>query len=406
MRLRKGNKELIKDINRALVINEIRTNEKINRKKIAQNLGLGLSTVTYIIDELINQNLVFEVGEADSTGGRKPILLQFNYDYGYTIGIRIKNNLFEIALTNLKPNIISMKRIPFKKGSSSDLVVDLIIHEIDNIINSLSSDKKLLGIGISVSGIVDSNKGKLIFSGLLNWEQVDFKLTIENKFGIPVYVENDVKAFTQTELWFGYGKEFNNFLVITYGAGIGSGIVINKRIYNGDFGGAGELGHIILYANGRKCECGNHGCLEAYSSESFISDYIREHIKFYSDSIIDINTELNIDDVYQYALLGDYLAIHALKASAQNLGLGIISAINLLNLSTIILAGEGMIAKDFLLPVIKDTVSNNFFKRCDSKVTILTSQLNDDAWVIGASILAVRNLFDIPIFYEQKHKTI
>ncbi|ABY92056.1 ROK family transcriptional regulator [Thermoanaerobacter sp. X514] len=401
MKLRIGNKELIKDINRSLVINEIRMNGPISRTDISKNLNLGLSTVTNIVEELESQNLVHEVGEADSTGGRKPILLEFNYNYGYIIGIKIEENNLIFALTNLKSEIIEKRVVPFKKGTNSNTVLNMVVENIEKLITKIPYNKNLMGIGVAVSGLVDQQKGKLIYSGMLNWSNVEIGNILENKFNVPVYIDNDVNAYTLAELWYGHGRELNNFIVVTYGSGIGSGIVINKKLYTGDFGGAGEIGHMVLVAEGRKCECGQRGCLEAYASEDFIVDYIRDNIKMYSESKIDLTEDLSIEKVYEYAKEGDMLAIDVLRLSAKYLGYGLLSVINLLNPSTIILAGEGMIAKDIILPVINDIVKNNFFKMHEKKVQIKVSELGDEGWVIGASTLAISKLFEIPLYEGQ-----
>ncbi|MBT1279039.1 ROK family transcriptional regulator [Thermoanaerobacter sp. CM-CNRG TB177] len=401
MKLRIGNKELIKDINRSLVINEIRMNGPISRTDISKNLNLGLSTVTNIVEELESQNLVHEVGEADSTGGRKPILLEFNYNYGYIIGIKIEENNLIFALTNLKSEILEKRVVPFKKGTNSNTVLNMVVENIEKLITKIPYNKNLMGIGVAVSGLVDQQRGRLIYSGMLNWSNVEIGNIVENKFNVPVYVDNDVNAYTLAELWYGHGRKLNNFIVVTYGSGIGSGIVINKKLYTGDFGGAGEIGHMVLVAEGRKCECGQRGCLEAYASEDFIVDYIKDNIKIYSESKIDLTEDLSIEKVYEYAKEGDMLAIDVLRLSAKYLGYGLLSVINLLNPSTIILAGEGMIAKDIVLPVISDIVKNHFFKMHEKKVQIKVSELGDEGWVIGASTLAISKLFEVPLYEGQ-----
>ncbi|HHV75177.1 MAG TPA: ROK family transcriptional regulator [Thermoanaerobacterium sp.] len=402
MRLRIGNKDLIKDINRSLVINEIRLNGPISRTDISKNLNLGLSTVTNIVEELKTQKFIFEIGEADSTGGRKPILLEFNYNYGYTLGIKIEENNLIFALTNLNADIIKRKKVPFKRGANSNDVLELIIKNIEDLIKAITMDRSLLGIGIAISGLIDQKRGRLIYSGMLNWSDIDISGILKDRFNVPVYVDNDVNAYTLAELWYGQGRTLSNFIVVTYGSGIGSGIVINKRLYCGDFGGAGEIGHMVLVADGRKCECGQKGCLEAYASENFIIDYIKENIQFFKESKINIDDEMSIEKVYEYAKNGDMLAINALKLSAKYLGYGLLSVINIFNPSTIILAGEGMVAKDIILPVVIDIAKNNFFKMHEKKVQIRVSNLGDDAWEIGASLLAISKLFEMPLYEEQE----
>lgn len=405
MKLRIGNRKLIKDINISLVINEIRLKESISRTDISKNLNLGLSTVTNIIDELKNQQLVFEVGEADSTGGRKPILIEFNYNYGYSIGIKIEENNLFLSLTNLKGDIVHRIKSPFKKGSTSEMVLNMLIENVLNLMKMIPLNKSLLGIGIAISGLVNQSKGKLIYSGMLKWTNVDIRGILGERLNVPIYVDNDVNVYTMAELWHGKGISLSNFIVVTYGAGIGSGIVINKKLYTGHLGGAGEIGHMVLVAGGRQCECGQKGCLEAYASENFIMNYIKENISFYNDSYINIDGDLSIEKINEFAQKGDILAIKALRLSAKYLGYGILNVINLLNPSTIILAGEGMVAKDIVVPIVNEIVQNNFFKMHDKKIHIRTSELGEKAWEIGASTLVTSNLFEMPL-YEGQESTI
>lgn len=404
MQMRSGNKQLIRDINKSLIINEIRLNSPVSRTKIGKRLNLGLSTVTYIVDELIKQKVVLENGEADSTGGRRPVNLEFNYDYGYTIGIKIEENCIIAALTNLSARVLIRKKVKYKKNIDSSKVIELIISQIEDLKGEISEEKNILGIGIAVSGLVDKENGCVIYSGLLNWRNVDIKNGLEKHFNIPVFLDNDVNAYTLAELWQGYGRKVKDFIVISYGAGIGSGIVLNSRLYKGAFGGAGELGHTIVQVEGRLCECGQKGCLEAYASEKFLIDYIKENISTYKDTKIRTIDSLSIENISRYAEKGDRLAVDSLKISAKYLGYGILSIVNLLNPSTIILAGEGLRGMNIVLPVVKNIVKNNFFKSHNQKLEVLVSELGDEAWEKGAALLVISELFEMPLYRENKNE--
>lgn len=406
MKLRKGNKKLIKDINRTLIINEIRLKGKISRTDISKNLNLGLSTVTNIIEELKSQGFVIEIGESSSTGGRRPILLQFNYNYGYIIGAKIEEDNVKFVLTNLDMDIVYKENMNFSKGCPYENVIKIIAEKILEIKKVIPKNKNLLGIGIAVSGLVDQNKGELIYSGMLNWENVKIAEILQQALNVPVYVDNNVNAYTLAELLKGRGKILNNFMVVTYGAGIGAGIVINNKLFRGDFGGAGELGHTVLVVEGKKCECGQRGCLEAYASDRFVEEYIKENMQFYNESIIDINQDLSIKKVYEYAKKGDKLAVNAIRLSSKYLGYGVLSAINLLNPSNIILAGEGMVAEDIVVPIVKDIIKNNFFSNYSKKIDINVSNLGYNAYEIGAAALVVNELFQAPLYYENQNSTL
>lgn len=230
MKLRTGNKQLIRDINTLLIVNEIRLKSPISRTDISKNLKLGLSTVTNIIEELKKQNYVIESGEADSTGGRKPIILTFNYNWGYTIGIKIGEDCITLALTNLKVEIIKRTQMKFTKGLNSKEVLDKLISKIEMLIEEIPKNKSLLGIGIAISGLVDQENGKLIFSGMLNWHKINIGNFLEKYFNVPVFVDNNVNAYTLAELWQGKGKDLKDFAVVTFGSGIGCGIVLNHKL--------------------------------------------------------------------------------------------------------------------------------------------------------------------------------
>lgn len=406
MKLRKGNKKLIRDINRTLIINEIRLKGTISRTDISKNLNLGLSTVTNVIEELKSQRFVEEVGESDSTGGRRPILLQFNYNYGYIIGAKIEENNVKFVLTNLNIDIIYKEDLKFSKDWSNENVIKTIAEKITEIKKVIPKNKNLLGIGIAVSGLVDQNKGELIYSGMLNWKNIKIAEILQQYIKVPVYVDNNVNVYTLAELLKGKGKILNNFMIVTYGAGVGAGIVINNRLYRGDFGGAGELGHTVLFVEGKECECGQRGCLEAYASDRFVEEYIKENIQFYNKSTIDINEDLSIKKVYEYAKKGDILAANAIRLSSKYFAYGLLSAVNLFNPSTIILAGEGMAAEEIVMPIVKDIIKNNFFRGHSKKIDIKVSNLGDNAYEIGASALVVDELFQAPLYYENQNSTL
>ncbi|SHJ25968.1 Sugar kinase of the NBD/HSP70 family, may contain an N-terminal HTH domain [Clostridium cavendishii DSM 21758] len=402
MKVRNGSKRFIKDINRTQVINEIRKNEGISRTDISKNLKLGLSTITNIIEELINEELVYEIGEDISTGGRKPVLLNFNKNYGNVIGIKIEEHKILVSLTNLKGEILFNLKANLTEKISGNILIDTIKKAVYEIIKVNNIKNKLMGIGIAVSGLVDQKEGKLIYSGLLSIENVELSKELENEFGVPVYVDNDVNVYSLAELYYGKGKNRDNFVVITYGTGIGCGIVIDRKIYYGELGGAGEFGHMVILPEGRMCECGAKGCLEAYAAENAMRQYILENISKYEGCKINYIDNLTINRIEEYASNGEKLAIDALALSARWLGYGILSLINLLNPATIILASEGMKMQKFMLPTIKEIVKNNFFRKHPKQIEIVVSEMENEAWQLGAATLAISKIFELKLYEEAK----
>ncbi len=375
---------------------------EISRTDISKNLKLGLSTITNIIEELINEELVYEIGEDISTGGRKPVLLNFNKNYGNVIGIKIEKHKILVSLTNLKGEILFNLKANLTEKISGNILIDTIKKAVYEIIKVNNIKNKLMGIGIAVSGLVDQKEGKLIYSGLLSIENVELSKELENEFGVPVYVDNDVNVYSLAELYYGIGKNRDNFVVITYGTGIGCGIVIDRKIYYGELGGAGEFGHMVILPEGRMCECGAKGCLEAYAAENAMRQYILENISKYEGCKINYIDNLTINRIEEYASNGEKLAIDALALSARWLGYGILSLINLLNPATIILASEGMKMQKFMLPTIKEIVKNNFFRKHPKQIEIVVSEMENEAWQLGAATLAISKIFELKLYEEAK----
>lgn len=399
--LRTGNKQLLRDLNKTLVLNEIRKRGPISRTEISQNTSLSLSSITRIADELIEQGFIYEQGEGESTGGRKPIHLLFNSNYGYIIGIKIEVKQAIFTLSNLNGEIIKKIMRSYPRGSSYEVVMDIILDELNTLISRCEAkDKKLLGVGIAVSGLVDTETGVLISSSLLGWSNVSFKSNIQSVINIPVIVDNDVNAYTLAEMMYGAGRNLDNFLLIEWGIGIGSGIVLDGKIYRGDFGGAGEVGHIILEKDGEPCYCGQRGCLERYANEEFIVNRALKLAKENLDSKLSNRDMVGIADVREAARRGDTAARRAYAEAAHNLGLGLASVVNLFNISTIILSGEAAEAEELVFPQILESVQNSFFsKYIDIKVK--KSQLGNIGWELGTGALVLKELFQTPIYKNQ-----
>ena len=393
-KLRIGNKSLIKDINRALVIREIREKGPISRTEISNNTKLVLSTITKICDSLFEQNIIFSIGEGESTGGRKPLNLVFNNNFGYVIAIKIEERRVILTLTNLKPMILRMLEYKFERYSGFDDVMQKISDGIDELKSGLDGKSgELLGIGFAISGIIDNNTGKLISSSLLGWEDVDIRGMLNDKYEVDIYVDNDVNCYTLAQKNYGIAKKAENFINITVGEGVGAGIVINGMIYRGAFGGAGEIGHSIIHIDGRECYCGQKGCLEAYTSDEFI-------ISFYKEKT---GEKKSIDDIISLAENGDAVATEAFVISNRTLGYGIINLIMQYNPERIIISRRkiGMTSK--LDALIEETVHKNwFFNRGHFDTVLEFDDITNEKFLHGAATMVIDEIFKEPIYKDNK----
>lgn len=391
--LRIGNRSLIKNINKGLVIKEIRKNGPLSRTEISQRTRLGLSTVTKICDELFAEKLIIEIGEGESTGGRKPINLVFNNNYGYIIGVKIENERIIFALTDLEPAVITQFSYKFEKKASFQSVHELLIKGIEKINDEIvKKNGQLLGIGIAVSGIVDHINGRLISSTLLGWQDINFKKELESRFGVVVYLDNDVNCYALAQKWSGKGRGSSNFVCVTIGEGIGAGVIVNGRLFRGTLGGAGEIGHMIVNVEGNQCYCGQRGCLETYASEDFIINYVREKSgKIYT-----------IEEIIDKAYDDDPVCIDAIRTAGRHIGYGLVNVIMLYNPEKIILGGKGLKEKDFIIPHIQETMNQNWFKKIGVKTGLEIDGLGNEFFLLGAAILVLSELLEIPIYKDQE----
>ncbi len=405
--IRRGNKQLIKELNRALVVNTILNFGPISRTKISDITDLGLSTVSNIVADLIRKDLIYETGEEESSGGRRPILLEFNCNDRFVLGIKIGLDGIVIGLINMKSQILDKIFASSPVNQREEVVFEVLIKAIEDLIskNKINTDK-IIGCGIGVSGFVHQKEGVLVFSKILGWRKIRFKKFLEKKFNFPVFVDKDVNTLTLAEKRLGVGKKIKNFVCITIGKGIGAGIVINGDIYHGSNGGAGDFGHIVIDKNGPLCYCGKRGCLEAFSSDQFIIDKTKEAVQSSETTPLkafikeeDELDSISVDMTLRAARKGDVIAKNIFQEVGRNLGIGVVNLISLFDPEIIAVGGGGAKAGELIFPTMREVIRDNFpFKK---EIKIVPLQLGEDGWLIGAAELVLSEVFKTPIFKSQ-----
>lgn len=201
--LRKGNKDLIKDINRYTVLNLIREKGEITRTEIAKKCDFGMSTLTYILDDLQQEGIILEGAETSSTGGRRAKLVRFNKDYGFVVSVKVEEEQLLFALTDLNAEIMENTSIPFSSEKKPEEAIELIAKNVKKMCENRDMNH-LLGVGIAISGLVNRRKGTVIRSTMLGWENVALEAMLHAYFpDIPVYVDKNINCYTLAELWLG-----------------------------------------------------------------------------------------------------------------------------------------------------------------------------------------------------------
>ena len=293
----------------------------------------------------------------------------------YVIGI-------DIGGTNLRAALISGRGEVIRKIKEPSRVN--VAESLQNAVESLFSDD-VRGIGIGVAGLVDKKKGVVLCSpNIHDIEGGKFKESLGKQFPVPV--ENDANAAAFGEKWIGAGKEFNSFVLLTLGTGIGSGIIYKGMLADC----AAEIGHMSINADGEKCPCGNYGCLELYAAANAIHSKVVSALEKGSESLLRECCNGNIykitaEDIYKHAIEGDNLAREALKEAGRYLGIGFANIINIISPEAIILTGGLIGAWNIYVQEAVKEASRRSFKALFDKVKIIPSLLGDDAGMIGAA---------------------
>jgi predicted NBD/HSP70 family sugar kinase len=261
--MEKATRQQLKDHNSRLVLKTIYAGGQISRAEVARLTSLTRPTVSAIVANLIEDALVVETGQGPSAGGKPPTLLSIDGDGRHLLAVDLSGEEFRAARLNLKGAVQTRAALP-AVGLRGEEVLERVYTLIENLLAGVSSP--LLGIGVATPGLVDPHNGVVLRSVNLGWIDLPLRDLLEARFDRPVHVANDSHMAALAEYTYGKARASDNLIVIRVGRGIGAGIILGGRPFYGDGFGAGEIGHVVVDANGELCTCGNRGCLEMTSS--------------------------------------------------------------------------------------------------------------------------------------------
>lgn len=315
------------------------------------------------------------------------------------IGIDLGGTFIKGALLDFKGNIITRKRHPTEVNLGKNRVIENIL----TLINDLSSQAGPVAAGIGIPGIITPHTGMIVKSpNFPGWEEYPIKAILQEKIPLPITVDNDANCAAMGERWLGAGKDHEHFILLTLGTGIGGGIILGGKIWKGVSGRGGELGHIMVELDGRQCGCGSRGCLEAYASGSSIVKIAREEAyrnksgrlweKYLSRELEEETLTPRI--IYHEAMAGDELSKQVYRQAGMFLGAGIGSLINILDIHTFVIGGGVAEGLELMIGAIKDAIGQHTFGIDQEKINILKAGTGEDAGVIGAAYISMRQCSD------------
>jgi predicted NBD/HSP70 family sugar kinase len=379
--IRTGSKQLIREINQAIVLNAIRTHGSLSRTDIAHQTQVSLPTISDITSELIEAGLLYEQSTGVSTGGRRPTLLALNAQAGYAVGIKLTEETVTLVLTDLNATIVARHSLPI--GGHQPEQIAATVRQAFQALAPAAQGRPIFGVGVGMAGVIDRERQLVRHATYFGWHDLPFAQILERQLDLPVVVDNDVNALTAAEQWFGTGRGIADFLVISLGRGIGLGMVLDGRLYHGSRGGAGEFGHTTVVPDGPLCPCGKRGCLEALISDPAIVQRAQAVL----------GHPVSIQQAVQTALGGDGALQSIFAAAGRTLGLAVANLVNVLNPALVIISGEGVRAGDLVTIPFQRALQEHCFDGLYDDVRVVIEPWGDEAWARGAASLLLGELF-------------
>jgi glucokinase-like ROK family protein len=390
----------VKNINKRISLDLIRfTPGGISRSELARQLGLTRAAVTTIIGDLIDSGLVHEAEDGPATGGRRPIMLELNPRRGYLMGVDLGATHYGLVVTDFAGRVLN------EAEARLDIRMDPVAYlsKIDEATRRMLAEAQLsmddvLAIGMGVPGPISSAAGVVVAPPIMpGWDKYPIRINAQELWGRPVSLNNDAELGALGEWAHGAGRGERHLAYIKVGTGVGAGLLLDGKIFQGATGCAGEIGHVTVRDNGPLCTCGNYGCLEAVAGGGAIAKKAREAVlagKRTQLANIRPADEITARDVAHAARLGDLVAQQIIAAAGGYLGIGIASLVNMFNPGMIVIGGGVAQVGDLLLDPIRQVVRDRSLRSAAQAVRITAAVLGRRSSSMGAVVQALNIALD------------
>jgi len=381
--VKKATHQQTKQHNRDLVLRTLFSHEAISRAEIARITNLTRTTVSDVVSGLLNEGLVDEVGRGESIGGKTPILLSIVPDSRYVLALNLAQDKFIGAIVNLRGEIKEMVEVQVN-DNNGEKALELVYQILDQLIRK--KIKPIVGIGVGTPGLVNTREGVIVNAVNLAWKDLPLRALLEKKYKLPVSILNDSQATAIGEYVYGnHHKPDENLIVVNVKYGIAAGILINGRLFQGDGGGAGEIGHVVVQENGIQCRCGKSGCLETVASARAMMNQLG--VSSFEQAFAEFSA--NNGNAKQIVInAGKYL------------GVSLANLIGTLNIQKIVLTGYMTQLGDIWLNAIKDSMQKASLEKMYEGTKIEIGNLDYRACILGASAFLLLDDYSL-LFREE-----
>jgi glucokinase-like ROK family protein len=398
-----ANQIFVRKVNMVTVLETLRQLAPISRAELAGRTGLNRSTVSSIIQELLELGFVRETPLKKEPIGRPSRPLALNPAGGLAIGVELNVDYVTSILVDFDGGTRRKIREETSAEMSQPEILAAAIRQVTELVEfGRELGFPLLGIGIGLPGVVDLDQGRLVFAPNLGWRDLEIGKLFFDEFHVPISVENDANCGAMGEYRFGNARDISNFIFLSSGVGLGGGIMVNGELLHGSDGFAGEVGHTVIYADGNPCSCGRRGCWETYVGPRAVLKEVRSILSRNKESrlhkMLNGNPQaLTFQQVVQAAEAGDKIALDAIQDVGVHLGVGIINLFNIFNPEQIILGGTLGLASAFLIPQIKPRIDESILSGRVKGLPVVSSSLGADACIMGAVALVLDQVIRDPL---------
>jgi predicted NBD/HSP70 family sugar kinase len=377
---------LLNERSNAQIYAAILTQGPLSRTEVSRLTGFSQSTITKAVQPMIGDGYLVEGTEQQAGVGRPQVPLRVNNARHTVVGIKLARDEVIGVVIDLGAEVLAAQH-----RKLADRSVETAVEAIRSVTASLFANdpdfaRRAVGIGIGVGGHVDGRIGMVRESPILGWHDVPLGDLVEAAVGLPAVVENDVNALAVAEQWFGAGRDVDWFAVVTVGAGVGCGLVLDGTLAHGATGAAGELGHVTIDPDGAPCSCGKRGCVETIATDGAILAAIRAA------------GGPDVDSMTAAAALareGDAHCRAAFTRAGDALGQAVALVLNLVNPTRVVLSGEGIAASDLMLDSLRASMARHAFSSV-ADCELVTRPLADETWARGAATTVVQRLVSRP----------
>jgi predicted NBD/HSP70 family sugar kinase len=386
-----------KEINRQIVLNLVREYQPISRADLARRMEVARAIVSPLVNELIEQGLIYEGEPGTSRRGRKPTLLHVRAHDRLAVAIDVRRSETHVMLADFSGHPVAVEVLP--TPDDPDALVATLGTRVRALLEENAATGSCEGIGLAVPGMVDHVTGRLLNAPALGWRDVDLRGALEEAAGLPVHIERDAVACAYAQIWLAEdsGEQLDSFAYVTISDGVGAGLVVNGRVVRGHRDAAGEFGHIPLALEGPACMCGSRGCWEAYTcNPAIVARYLGIELATRATYAQVAAAGVTVTDVIARARAGEPAARAALETTGRLIGLGLAAIVNAINPGRIIVGGEiaggwDLIGRDVVAAMAERTLTQG------SAATPVTPEPGDEQTRLrGAAALVVAPIFAAP----------